>query len=128
MDVSHAIRSHIEWFAHFALLCATALNGVRFRATFSFSMELAVRKYLALVLEQQGYTVLSAGTPGEALSLLKNHAQVVRAVVSDVIMPGMSGPEMIWSSTSRTVDGVANLPTIFATCLAAASGTWMAGR
>jgi len=55
----------------------------------------AVQQYLALVLEQQGYTVLSAGTPGEALSLLNDHAPVIRAVVSDVIMPGMSGPEMI---------------------------------
>jgi two-component system, cell cycle sensor histidine kinase and response regulator CckA len=69
----------------------------------------AVRKYLALVLEQQGYTVLSAGTPGEALSLLMDHAQVVRAVVSDVIMPGMSGPEMI--HRMRTV--LPNLKVLF---------------
>jgi PAS domain S-box-containing protein len=69
----------------------------------------AVRKYLATVLEQQGYTILSAGTPGEALSLLNDHQQVIRAVVSDVIMPGMNGPEMI----HRMRDVLPNLKVLF---------------
>ena len=33
----------------------------------------AVREYLALVLDRRGYTVLAAGTPGEALSLLREN-------------------------------------------------------
>jgi DNA-binding response OmpR family regulator len=55
----------------------------------------AVREYLALVLDKRGYTVLAAGTPGEALSLLRENGQRICAVVSDVIMPEMNGPEMI---------------------------------
>jgi CheY-like chemotaxis protein len=55
----------------------------------------AVCRYLALVLQQAGYTVVTAGTPVEAISLLEEHGPKLRAVVSDVIMPGMSGPEMI---------------------------------
>jgi CheY-like chemotaxis protein len=55
----------------------------------------AVREYLALVLDKRGYTVLAAGTPGEALSLLRENGRRICAVVSDVIMPEMNGPEMI---------------------------------
>jgi PAS domain S-box-containing protein len=55
----------------------------------------AVSKYLALVLRKGGYTVLTAGTPGEAISMLAEHGPKLRAVVSDVIMPEMSGPEMV---------------------------------
>ena len=58
-------------------------------------------KYLALVLKQGGYTVLTAATPGAAISMLAEHGPKLRVVVSDVIMPGMSGPEMI--SRMRTV-------------------------
>ena len=61
----------------------------------------AVCKYLALVLKQGGYTVLTAATPGAAISMLAEHGPKLRVVVSDVIMPGMSGPEMI--SRMRTV-------------------------
>jgi PAS domain S-box-containing protein len=55
----------------------------------------AVSKYLALVLRKGGYTVLTAGTPGEAIAMLSEHGRKLHAVVSDVIMPGMSGPEMV---------------------------------
>ncbi len=55
----------------------------------------AVRQYLALVLEGRGYTVLATGLPVEALSLVCENGQRICAVVSDVIMPEMNGPEMI---------------------------------
>jgi two-component system cell cycle sensor histidine kinase/response regulator CckA len=55
----------------------------------------AVREYLTLILGKRGYTVLAAGTPGEALSLLRENVRRICAVVSDVIMPEMNGPEMI---------------------------------
>jgi PAS domain S-box-containing protein len=55
----------------------------------------SVREYLCLVLSKYGYKIVSAGTPGEAISLLADASQAIHVVVSDVIMPGMSGPEMV---------------------------------
>jgi signal transduction histidine kinase/CheY-like chemotaxis protein len=43
------------------------------------------------MLESAGYTVLTAASGEEALLLLKRHEQQVHLVVTDVVMPGMSG-------------------------------------
>ncbi|MCE5272892.1 PAS domain S-box protein [bacterium] len=46
------------------------------------------------MLERQGYTVLVAGTPGEALRLASEHAGKIHLVMTDVIMPEMNGREL----------------------------------
>ena len=49
---------------------------------------LAVAKRM---LEQRGYTVLAVGTPGKALRLARQHAGDIHLLLTDVVMPEMSG-------------------------------------
>jgi CheY-like chemotaxis protein len=55
----------------------------------------AVRVLLSNVLRRHGYQVLVADEPRQALSLAARHTGVLDLVLTDVIMPGMSGPEMV---------------------------------
>lgn len=57
--------------------------------------EPAVRRTLVRLLERDGYTVLAATHGAEALTVWHSNASVIRAVVSDVRMPVMSGPEFV---------------------------------
>ena len=50
-----------------------------------------LRKLATRVLEPAGYTVLGAATGEEALRLLERHEEPVHLLLSDVVMPGMSG-------------------------------------
>ena len=52
--------------------------------------EQAILKMTATMLERQGYTVLTASTPGEAIELAQKHDSI-RLLITDVIMPGMNG-------------------------------------
>ena len=54
--------------------------------------EPAVRLLAARILERAGYTVHAAASPGEALDM--THGSPYDALVSDVVMPGMSGAEL----------------------------------
>jgi DNA-binding NtrC family response regulator len=45
-------------------------------------------------LRTHGYTVLAAGGPLDALSVAGEHAGPIHALVTDVIMPAMSGREL----------------------------------
>ena len=54
----------------------------------------AVLKVSKRMLEQLGYVVLSAGTPGEAMRLAKEHAGEVQLLVTDVVMPEMNGRDL----------------------------------
>jgi two-component system, cell cycle sensor histidine kinase and response regulator CckA len=55
----------------------------------------AVRTVVNSVLRRHGYAVLEADGPKEALSAARQHAGAIDLVLSDVIMPEMSGPEMV---------------------------------
>jgi two-component system, cell cycle sensor histidine kinase and response regulator CckA len=48
----------------------------------------------AEMLEQQGYTVLRAGTPGEAIRLAKEYAGEIHVLLTDVVMPAMNGRDL----------------------------------
>ena len=54
----------------------------------------ALRKLATRILESAGYTVLLASTGEEALHLLERHEALVHLLLSDVVMPGMSGREL----------------------------------
>jgi two-component system, cell cycle sensor histidine kinase and response regulator CckA len=56
--------------------------------------EPAVREYARLALEHSGYRVLVAREGAEALQLAQGEAAPVPLLVTDVVMPGMSGREL----------------------------------
>ncbi len=47
-----------------------------------------------LMLEDQGYRVLTAGTPGEAIRLAEDHPGEIHLLLTDVVMPGMNGQDL----------------------------------
>ncbi len=56
--------------------------------------ETIVRQLVAEILETSGYAVLQAGDGPSALELLRRHSDPVALLVTDVVMPGMSGPDV----------------------------------
>jgi len=46
------------------------------------------------MLERQGYSVLAASTPGEAIRLAKEHIGEIHLLMTDVIMPDMNGRDL----------------------------------
>jgi DNA-binding NtrC family response regulator len=55
----------------------------------------SVRRYLSHLLEAQGYCVLAAGEQAEALSIANATAGQIHLVITDVLMPGGTGPDLI---------------------------------
>lgn len=55
----------------------------------------AVRILIAQTLSQIGYRVLKAGDGAEALALSERHQGPIHLLVADVVMPLMSGPELV---------------------------------
>jgi two-component system cell cycle sensor histidine kinase/response regulator CckA len=62
--------------------------------------ETVVRRLVAEILETSGYKVLQAGDGPSALELLRRHPGTLDLLVTDVVMPGMSGPEVAQAVTS----------------------------
>jgi two-component system cell cycle sensor histidine kinase/response regulator CckA len=56
--------------------------------------EAALRSMIGETLAEGGYHVLEAGTPQQALEMAGLHQGPIDAVLTDVIMPGMSGREL----------------------------------
>ena len=55
----------------------------------------AVRRFTTQVLRSLGYRVLEAGNGAEALSVGERWKERLHLVISDVVMPQMSGPEVV---------------------------------
>jgi len=53
-----------------------------------------VRGFVRMVLEGDGYHVLEAGTPEELDYLREHHHGAIDLLLTDVVMPGRSGPEV----------------------------------
>lgn len=52
----------------------------------------ALRELTRRLLEDCGYTVLDTGDPAEAILLAGSHEGVLPLLITDVVMPGLSGP------------------------------------
>ena len=56
--------------------------------------EPAILEMTTMMLRRLGYTVLAAGTPGEAVRLIKDFAGEIDLLMTDVIMPEMNGRDL----------------------------------
>ena len=56
--------------------------------------EKSLRVTCGKFLEALGYTVLTAATPAIALALAEQHPGAIHLLLTDVIMPGMTGPQL----------------------------------
>jgi CheY-like chemotaxis protein len=54
-----------------------------------------VRDLARLVLQRHGYHVVTAESPQEALDIVRLSAEPLAMVVTDIVMPGMSGRELV---------------------------------
>jgi hypothetical protein len=53
-----------------------------------------LRALVSLLVAEAGYRVLAAGSPAEALGLASQERFPIELLLTDVVMPGMSGPEL----------------------------------
>ena len=61
------------------------------------------------ILEKHGYTVLTAGTPGEAIQLVEEQKGQIHLLLTDVVMPEMNGNDL----ANKLLAIHANLKTLF---------------
>jgi len=78
---------------------APASEPVAVRAVVSETLLLvedegSVRELLRELLESAGYSVLEASRPAEALELARSHPAPIQLLITDVVMPEMTGPEL----------------------------------
>ncbi len=59
-----------------------------------------VRTLVGEILRQQGYEVLEAYRGSEALEMSERHEGPIHLLITDVVMPGMSGPDLARRFTS----------------------------
>jgi two-component system cell cycle sensor histidine kinase/response regulator CckA len=73
--------------------------------------EEAVRYLACRVLRGNGYRVLEAGDPAAALQIVRDERQPIDLLVTDIVMPGMSGPAL----AERMVAGRPDLKVLYIT-------------
>ncbi len=73
--------------------------------------EETVRRLACRVLRAEGYRVLEASSPAEALQLVREVAPAIDLLLTDIVMPGMSGPALV----ERLVAGMPGLRVLYMT-------------
>jgi len=63
--------------------------------------EHAILNIVAMILTNQGYSVLQASSPAEAIQLVKEHSGTISLLITDVIMPDMNGRDLAHTLQSR---------------------------
>jgi PAS domain S-box-containing protein len=66
--------------------------------------EEAVRQLVSNILEMKGYNVLQASNGAKALELSEHHKGPIHLVVTDIVMPGMTGPEVAKKISEKRSD------------------------
>jgi len=56
--------------------------------------EAAILRLGEAMLRRLGYTVLTAGTPGNAIRLAETHTEPIHLLIADIVMPEMNGPDL----------------------------------
>lgn len=56
--------------------------------------EPAILKITTIILEKQGYTVVAANSPGEAIRRAGEHTHDINVLITDIVMPGMNGRDL----------------------------------
>lgn len=56
--------------------------------------EPAILDLIKIMLDQQGYYVLAASTPGEAIQMAEEHNGELHLLITDVVMPEMNGRDL----------------------------------
>lgn len=62
-----------------------------------------VRSFLVAVLRRQGYQVIEAATPSDAVQIVDSRGSI-DLLITDVVMPGMSGPQLAYAARRRRPD------------------------
>jgi CheY-like chemotaxis protein len=62
--------------------------------------EAPLRSLMAAILREAGYTVLEASQGEEALRQAAQHREPIHLIVTDMVMPGMSGRELVQQLTA----------------------------
>ena len=57
--------------------------------------EPAIRAFVRRCLEGFGYAVLDAGDPRDAIAIARNHAAGIDLVLTDIVLPEMSGRDLV---------------------------------
>jgi CheY-like chemotaxis protein len=70
---------------------ATGSSGRGHETILLVEDEPTLLKLTTLVLERQGYEVLGASAPGDAIRLASEHAGQIQLLMTDVVMPEMNG-------------------------------------
>ncbi len=73
-------------------VCATPMGGNE--SILLIEDEMMILNFCRKILEKYGYRVLSANTPEEALTLIEKHTGLIDLLVTDIVMPGMSGKDI----------------------------------
>jgi PAS domain S-box-containing protein len=66
--------------------------------------EAAVRRVAARCLSGLGYRIVEAANGRDALALVNGSAETIDVLVTDVVMPGLSGPELAQALRERAPD------------------------
>jgi CheY-like chemotaxis protein len=56
--------------------------------------ELSILNLVTIILTEQGYNVLTAKTPGEALKVAREYSGEIKLLLTDVVMPEMNGRDL----------------------------------
>ncbi len=87
-------RVDAEPTARVTVASATSVSPTASETILLVEDEVTLRELMLRVLGERGYRVLEARSPTEAQRLAAEHRGAIDLLLTDVVMPGMSGPEL----------------------------------